>query len=183
MACPKTQVYYVENMPYLQTLSLHLLNGKEKSPIFHKRLWFSCHWRAHILAAHPTNWVIRNWIWLQNAIFFVRSTCDWQSPTILGRGLMLISLVHKQERSTHKSLPRLQGPENSFSCPNCLDFISLFILLLTIPSLSFSFSQMAQEPHSHPWLETLQKLNLTNSSSSNTSNLPSFGPGTALHGS
>lgn len=65
----KKQVYYLENMPYLQTLLLHLLYGKEKSPIFHKRLWFSCHWRAHILAAHPTDWVIRNWTWLQNAIF------------------------------------------------------------------------------------------------------------------
>lgn len=116
-------------MPYLQTLLLHLLHGKEKSPVFHQWLWFPCHWGAQSLAVHPARWVITTGLGCRMP-FLVRSTCDWHRPTILGTGLMLISHIHKQEYSTHTSLSNLHGPENSFSYAECW-----FLGLLTISSL------------------------------------------------
>lgn len=121
------QSYNLENMPYLQTLLLHLLHGKEKSPVFHQQLWFPCHWGAQSLAVHPARWLITTGLGCRMP-FFVTSTCDWHRPTILGTGLMLISHIHKQEYSTHTSLSNLHGSENSCSYPECWFLGLLFFL-------------------------------------------------------
>lgn len=158
-------------MPYLQTLLLHLLHGKEKSPVFHQQLWFPCHWGAQSLAVHPARWVITTGLGCRMP-FLVRSTCDWHRPTILGTGLMLISHIHKQEYSTHTSLSNLHGPENSFSYAECW-----FLGLLTISSLfCFGFfpSQWLKSHVYFPAMKHQGSFHFTNPSSFNTQTLAPF---------
>lgn len=146
-------------MPYLQTLVLHLLHGKEESPVFQQQLWFPCHWGAQSLAVHPTRWLIRTGLGCRMP-FFVRATCDWHRPTILGTGLMLISHI---QFSTHTSLSNLHGPENSCSYPECW-----FLELLTVSSLLFFSPQWLK---SHVYFSAMKhqgSLHLTNPSSFNT---------------
>lgn len=126
-------------MPYLQALLLHLLHGKEESPVFHSSSSSSCGFHARRgtePGCAPARRLLRPGLGCRMP-FLVRATCDWHRPTILGTGLMLISHIHKQQGSTHTSLSNLHGPENSCSYTEC------WILgLLTISSLLFFF------PHS-----------------------------------